>query len=256
MKISIITVTHNSEKTLQKTIESVTSQTYPHIEHILVDGASTDGTVDLIKKSLPLVGVSSSQWISEPDKGMYDALNKGIKMASGNIIGILNSDDRFHDEFILGQVAKAFEDPEIDAIYGDIRFVHPNNTKRTQRYYSSKHWNPKKFAWGYMPAHPSVYIRKKFYDQLGAFKTDYRIAADYELLIRFFHTHQLRTKYLPLLMVDMLPGGLSNQSWESRWLLNKEIVRGCRENGIDTNMFKLSLKYFRKVFEYVRVLDN
>ncbi|XOV91141.1 MAG: glycosyltransferase family 2 protein [Bacteroidota bacterium] len=252
MKISIVTVTYNSANTLQGTLDSVNSQTYPNIEHILIDGASTDGTVDLIKKSTARSDDSQTgyKWISEPDQGMYDALNKGIAMVSGDIIGILNSDDRFHDETILEQVAQAFEDPEVDAIYGDIRFVQPGNPEKTQRYYSSKHWNPEKFAWGYMPAHPSVYIRKKFYDQLGTFKTDYTIAADYELLIRFLYTHQLRTRYLPLLMVDMLPGGLSNQSWKSRWLLNKEIVRGCRENGIRTNMIKLSFKYFRKVFEY------
>ncbi len=245
MKISIITVTYNSVNTLQKTIDSVNSQNHPNIEHILIDGSSTDGTLDLIKKG------KIEKWVSEPDQGMYDALNKGIAMATGDIVGILNSDDYFHDVTILAQVAKAFEDPEVDAIYGDIRFVNPNNPKKTQRYYSSKHWHPGKFAWGYMPAHPSVYIRKKFYDQLGTFKTDYNIAADYELLIRFLHTNKLRTKYLPLLMVDMLPGGLSNQSWKSRWLLNKEIVRACRENGIRTSLLKVSLKYFKKVFEYL-----
>ena len=254
MKITVITVTYNSAKTLRRTLESVKAQDHPDIEHIIVDGASTDGTVDLIKKSCALARSDDSQtsykWISEPDKGMYDAINKGIKMATGDVIGILNSDDCYSDETILSQVANAFSDDELEAIYGDIRFVQKHQGK-TQRYYSAKRFHPGKFAWGYMPPHPSFYARKATYEKLGGYQTDYTIAADYELLIRFLYTNKIKAKYLPLLMVDMLPGGLSNQSWKSRWLLNKEIVRACHENGIQTNMLKLSLKYFKKVFEYV-----
>lgn len=254
MKISVITVTYNSAKTLRRTLESVKAQDHPNIEHIIVDGASTDGTVDLIKKSRALARSDDSQtgykWISEPDKGMYDAINKGIKMATGEVIGILNSDDCYSDETILSQVADAFSDDELEAIYADIRFVQKHKGK-TQRYYSAKHFHPGKFAWGYMPPHPSFYARKATYEKLGGYQTDYTIAADYELLIRFLFTNRIKTRYLPLLMVDMLPGGLSNQSWKSRWLLNKEIVRACHENGIQTNMLRLSLKYFKKVFEYV-----
>ncbi|MBV6641971.1 MAG: glycosyltransferase [Cyclobacteriaceae bacterium] len=254
MKISVITVTYNSAKTLRRTLESVKAQDHPDIEHIIVDGASTDGTVDLIKKSCALTRSDDSQtsyrWISEPDKGMYDAINKGIEMATGEVIGILNSDDCYSEETILSQVADAFSDDELEAIYGDIRFVQKHKGK-TQRYYSAKHFHPGKFTWGYMPPHPSFYARKATYEKLGGYQTDYTIAADYELLIRFLFTNRIKTRYLPLLMVDMLPGGLSNQSWKSRWLLNKEIVRACHENGIQTNMLKLSLKYFKKVFEYV-----
>ena len=245
IRITVITVTYNSAKTLWRTLESVKAQDHPDIEHIIVDGASTDGTVELVKK----FGIKN--WISEPDKGMYDAINKGIKMATGDIIGILNSDDCYNDETILGQVADAFSDDELEAIYGDIRFVQKHKRK-TQRYYSAKHFHPGKFAWGYMPPHPSFYARKATYEKLGGYQTDYIIAADYELLIRFLCTNRIKARYLPLLMVDMLPGGLSNQSWKSRWLLNKEIVRACQENGIQTNMLKLSLKYFKKVFEYVK----
>ena len=244
MKISVITVTYNSAKTLRRTLESVKAQDHPDIEHIVVDGASTDGTVELVKE----FGIKN--WISEQDEGMYDAINKGIKMATGEVIGILNSDDCYSEETILSQVADAFSDDELEAIYGDIRFVQKHKGK-TQRYYSAKHFHPGKFAWGYMPPHPSFYARKATYEKLGGYQTDYTIAADYELLIRFLFTNRIKTRYLPLLMVDMLPGGLSNQSWKSRWLLNKEIVRACHENGIQTNMLKLSLKYFKKVFEYV-----
>jgi len=254
LKISVITVTYNSAATLRRTLESVKAQDHPDIEHIIVDGASTDGTVELLKKSCALARSDDSQtgykWISEPDKGMYDAINKGIKMATGEVIGILNSDDCYSEETILSKVADAFNDDELEAIYGDIRFVQKHKGK-TQRYYSAKHFHPGKFAWGYMPPHPSFYARKATYEKLGGYQTDYIIAADYELLIRFLCTNRIKARYLPLLMVDMLPGGLSNQSWKSRWLLNKEIVRACHENGIQTNMLKLSLKYFRKIFEYV-----
>lgn len=222
------------------------AQSYGNVEHIVVDGASTDGTVELIKDS----GIK--KWISEPDGGMYDALNKGIEMATGDLIGILNSDDVFSEPHTLQQVAAAFEqDPELEAVYGDIRFVSPKNPARTIRYYSSKDFYPEKFALGYMPAHPSVYLKKSVYETHGLFQTDYTIAADYELLTRVIYKHRIQTQYLPLLMVDMLPGGLSNASIYSRYLLNKEIVRACRENGIRTNLLKVSMKYFRKIFEYL-----
>lgn len=254
MKITVITVTYNSAKTLRRTLESVKAQDHSEIEQIIVDGASTDGTIELIKKSCALARSDDSQtgykWISEPDKGMYDAINKGIRMATGEVIGILNSDDCYSDKTILSQVADAFSDDELEAIYGDIRFVRKHKG-RTRRYYSAKHFHPGKFAWGYMPPHPSFYARKATYEKLGGYQTDYTIAADYELLIRFLYTNEIKARYLPLLMVDMLPGCLSNQSWKSRWLLNKEIVRACHENGIQTNMLRLSLKYFKKVFEYV-----
>ena len=244
MKISVITVTYNSAKTLRQTLESVKAQDHPDIEHIIIDGSSTDDTVEMVKD----FGITN--WISEHDKGMYDAINKGIKMATGEVIGILNSDDCYSDDAILSQVADAFSDDELEAIYGDIRFVQKHKGK-TQRYYSAKRFHSGKFAWGYMPPHPSFYARKATYEKLGGYQTDYTIAADYELLIRFLYTNRIKARYLPLLMVDMLPGGLSNQSWKSRWLLNKEIVRACHENGIQTNMLKLSLKYFKKVFEYL-----
>lgn len=245
MKISILTVSYNSASTIQDTIESVKSQEYKDIEYIIIDGNSTDGTVDIIKANAAHV----TKWISEPDKGIYDAMNKAVKLATGEVVGILNSDDYYADTTILSHVAKAFEDPAIDAVFGNLVFVDPSNLNKVVRTYSSGHWHPKKLSWGFMPAHPTFFVRRKYYEQFGLFKTDYKIAADYELLIRFLYVHKLTYTYLPLTMVKMRRGGVSSRSWKSNVILNNEIMRGCRENGIYTNVVMVYSKYFRKLFE-------
>ena len=187
--------------------------------------------------------------MSEPDKGIYDAMNKGLKMVTGEVVGIINSDDFYHNNTIISSVAKAFEDESIDAVFGDLVFVDRNNLSKVVRTYSSKNWYPEKFARGFMPAHPTFFVRRKYYEQFGLFKTDYKIAADYELLIRFLYVNKLRYKYLPLTMVTMRKGGVSSNGIKSNIILNDEIIRGCRENGIKTNVFKVYMKYFSKVFE-------
>lgn len=245
MKISIITVCFNSEKTIADTLESVAKQTHDDIEHIVVDGGSSDNTLSIVQ-GFPHI----SNVISESDDGMYDALNKGINLATGDYIGTLNSDDQLNNSFVIENLVNEITKDSLDIYFGDVRFIKSGKAK-TLRYYSSSNFRPSKFAWGYMPAHPSVYIRRELFDEFGHYKTDYEIAADYELLIRFLHTAKASYRYLPELMVDMEPGGRSNASIKSRYVLNQEIVRGCRENGISTNMAKLSLKYFRKVFEYL-----
>ena len=246
MKVSIITVTYNSAATLQDTLESVKRQDYPNIEHILVDGASKDGTVNIIR-SYPHV----AKYVSERDKGLYDAINKGILMSTGDVIGILNSDDFFPHDKVISNMVKVFKEQNVDAVYGDIAFVRPENLQRVVRHYSSKKFHPKKFAYGYMPAHPSFYVKREFYEQYGLYKLDYKIAADYELLMRFMHSNHLKYAYNPEVMVYMRTGGVSNKNVLSRWTLNKEIIRACKENGVNTNMFIVSLKYIFKVFEYV-----
>jgi glycosyltransferase involved in cell wall biosynthesis len=246
LTISIITATYNSAATLGDTIRSVEEQDYPHWEHIIVDGGSKDGTVELIKAHPHI-----TEWVSEKDRGLYDAINKGIQRASGEVVGILNSDDFFPDKTVLSAIAQAFEDPELDAVIGDIAFVRPENLRKIVRHYSSARFHPKKFAAGYMPAHPSFYVRKKFYDQYGLYKLDYKIAADYELLIRFMHTKGIRFRYIPRILVYMRTGGVSNEGLMSRYVLNREIVRACAENGIKTNMARLAMKYFNKIFEYI-----
>lgn len=245
MKISLLTVSYNSASTIADSIKSVRSQDHKDIEYIIVDGNSKDGTQEIIKASENAI----DKWISEPDKGIYDAMNKALKMATGDVVGILNSDDYYSDSTIISQVAAAFSDPSIDAVFGDLVFVDPNNLSKVVRTYSSSHWNPKKFAWGFMPAHPTFFVRRKYYEQFGLFKTDYKIAADYELLIRFLFVHRLKYRYLPLKMVIMRKGGVSSRNLMSNVVLNNEIMRGCRENGIYTNAFMVYSKYFRKLFE-------
>src|SRR5579871_2740865 len=226
MKISLLTVSFNSAATIKDTIESVRSQDYPDVEYIVVDGNSQDGTVDIIKS----YSAKIDKWISEPDKGIYDAMNKAVRMATGDVVGILNSDDFYSSTNILSQVAAAFEDKTVDAVFGDLVFVDPNNLKKVVRTYSSAKWHPGKFARGFMPAHPTFFVRRKYYEEIGLFKTDYKIAADYELLIRFLYVHKLKYKYLPINMVTMRKGGVSSNGIRSNIILNDEIIRGCREN--------------------------
>ncbi|MEZ5039054.1 MAG: glycosyltransferase family 2 protein [Saprospiraceae bacterium] len=246
MKVTLITVAYNSAKTIRKTLESIASQDYPHIEHIVIDGASKDNTVDIVKEFQHV-----HRLISEPDKGMWDGLNKGLAIAEGDIIGMLNSDDVYADHTIISQVVAAFKKYQVDTVYGDIQFVSTKDPEKVVRYYSSKKFHPGKFRYGYMPAHPSFFVKRTVYEKYGYFKPDYKIAADYDLMIRFLKIHQVSYKYLDLMMVNMLIGGMSNDSLKSIYILNKEIVRTCRENGIYTNLFILSLKYFRKVFELI-----
>ncbi len=248
MKVSIITVTYNSALTLSDTLLSVRNQDYGNIEHVLVDGGSKDNTVEIIK-SFPHV----TNWVSEKDKGLYDAINKGIEMATGDIVGILNSDDFFPDKSIVSKIVETFKSNDIDAVYGDIAFIRPDNLQKVIRHYSSKKFHPRKFAFGFMPAHPSFYAKKECYNRMGLYKYDYKIAADYELLIRFLYKNKIKTSYIPAIMVYMRTGGVSNKNVLSRYTLNKEIVRACKDNGINTNMFLLSLKYFKKIFEFINV---
>lgn len=254
MKISLVTVTFNSTRTLRDTIQSVLSQIYLDIEYIIVDGCSQDKTVDIIKEYEPLFH-GRLKWISEKDNGLYDAMNKGIRMATGDIIGIINSDDFYHRRDIIMKVAEAFKNSDIRAVYGDVRFVNPQNLDKTVRYYSSKRFTPEMFRFGFMPAHPTFFTYRKYFEEFGYYKTDYKIAADYELLIRFLYVHQLKSKYLPFDFMKMRTGGTSTASIKSNILLNKEIVIACKENGIWTCMPLLFLKYLIKVFELLSVKE-
>jgi len=246
LKVTVITVTYNRAETIEDTMKSVASQTYKDIEHIIIDGASTDSTLEIVRR-FPHV----SKIISEKDSGMYNAINKGIFHSTGDIIGILNSDDFFSDDTIIEKVVRSFS-PDIQILIGDIAYVSPQNINKVVRYYSSKSWKPSKFRWGFMPPHPSVYLRRKCFDEKGVYKEEYRISADYEFLIRMLYVAGYKYKYLPLNMVTMRLGGISTKNAKARYILNKEIVRACKENGIYTNLPMLSLKYFIKIFEYIR----
>lgn len=253
LKISVITVAYNSESTIQDTISSVLSQTYPDIEYIVVDGNSSDKTMQIVQSFASSFG-TRMKWISEKDKGLYDAMNKGIQMATGDVIGIINSDDFYHRNDIIEKVADAFQqNRETEAVFGDVVFVHPDKLDKTVRYYSASVFRPKMFRFGFMPPHPSFFTYKRNFEQFGYYQTDYKIAADYELLIRFLYTKRLKYKYLPVDFLKMRMGGKSTSSVKSNWTLNREIVRACKENNILTSMFLLTFKYLYKIFEFIIV---
>lgn len=246
MKFSVITVTFNSAATVADCVKSVTRQTYGDVEHIIIDGSSSDNTLQAIED----VPGTNRIVVSEPDKGMYDAMNKGLALATGDIVGILNSDDFYTNDDVLSTIAGAFTDPEVDVVLGDVQFVDPRNFKRIIRYYPASRFHPGSFRFGFMPPHPGFYARREFYNGLGGYRTDYRIAADYELLIRFLAIARLRYKFLSLPVVSMRPGGISTRSLRSNFILNNEILRACRENGLETNILNVYSKYLYKGFEF------
>ena len=243
MKVSIITVVWNNKETIKDAIESVLNQTYENIEYIIIDGASTDGTVELIQN----YGSKISQFISEKDKGLYDAMNKGISLATGDVIGILNSDDFYINEHVIQKIVDTFKENNVNSVFADLVFVKPNNLEKIVRYYDSSKFHPSKFAYGWMPAHPTFFVKREFYEKYGVYKTDYKIAADYELLTRFLAKYKLSYFYLKESIIKMRVGGVSTSGLKSNYILNKEIIRGCKENGIDTNWLKVLSKYPAKL---------
>jgi glycosyltransferase involved in cell wall biosynthesis len=246
LKVSLITVTFNSALTLADTINSIRDQDYSNIEYIIIDGNSNDRTVQLIKENLDVV----SSWISEPDTGLYDAMNKGIKMATGEIVGIINSDDFYHRKDAISKIVEGFSRKEIQCVFADVRFVKSNNLEKTIRYYSSKKFNLGAFSWGFMPAHPTFFTFRCNFEKFGFYRTDFKIAADFELLVRFLYKHKLPFKYLPVDLMKMRLGGLSTASLKSTWIINQEDLRACKVNGLSTNYVRLYSRYFRKILEY------
>jgi len=248
VKISIITATYNSARTIEDTIKSVLAQTYDDIEYIVVDGVSSDDTVEIVRKYEPLFN-GRLRWVSEKDKGLYDAMNKGFAMATGEVVGILNSDDYFTSNDVVERFVGAFNDKDVDAIYGDIHFIKDDAPDKCVRYYSSKRFAPFCLRFGFMPAHPSFYCRKSVYEKAGYYRTDYEIGSDYEMMVRLFLVHKIRAKYLPIDFVTMRTGGVSNRNVHSRLALIRDDVRGCRENGIYTNTLMICVKFLFKLFE-------
>jgi glycosyltransferase involved in cell wall biosynthesis len=234
LKISIITVVWNNKETIKDAIDSVLSQTYKDIEYIVIDGGSTDGTVDIVKEYQDKISV----FISEPDEGIYDAMNKGIVLATGNVIGILNSDDFYINELTIGKVVKEFKEKKVDSVYADLVYVKPKNFNKTVRYYDSGNFNPSKFSYGWMPAHPTFFVKRKVYEKYGVFRTDLKIAADFDILSRFLYIHKISYSYIKEALVKMRTGGVST-SFNSIWINNIETLRVCRDNGIKTNIFKV-----------------
>lgn len=248
MKISIITVSFNSEKTLKDTINSVLSQTYKNIEYIIIDGESSDGTMAIVSEYEKLFQ-GRMKWKSEKDHGLYDAMNKGIAMSTGDIIGILNSDDYFTSNDVIERMVSAFED-DIDAVYGDVHFVHQGVPDRCVRYYSSALFKPSLLRYGFMPAHPSFYARRRIYERYGYYSLNYNIASDYDLMVRLLYKYKIKSRYLKMDFVTMRIGGISTKNINNRLLITQEDVLACRRNGLYSNIFLISFKYFVKIFEF------
>ena len=246
MKVSIITVCFNSESTIENTIKSVLNQNYHDIEYIIVDGNSNDNTLKIIDK----YGNKISKYISEDDLGIYDAMNKGLKISSGEIVGVLNSDDVFVDTNIISRIVSEFIlNSQLDFVYGDVSFVDKSNY--IIRKYSSSKWSDKKLSYGYMPAHPTFYCKKKLFHHFGFFRTDFKIAADFELITRFCTSTKLKYSYIPDVLVCMSIGGISTKGIRSTFIINREIKYACKLNSLRTNYFRLYLRYFKKLFEYI-----
>lgn len=252
MKVSIITVVRNNEATIAHAINSVLSQDYPDIEYIVIDGGSNDSTVDIIKS----YGKKINRFISESDEGMYNGMNKGLKLAKGSIVGLLNSDDFYEHKRIISEVVEQFILRKVDLIFGDIVFVNPQNLHQVIRYYSSAKFHPELLSWGWIPAHTSCFLKREVYEKYGYFKRDYQLAADYELLLRFIKIHQISYSYIPKVLVRMRPGGASNKNLLCRWISNQEILKACGEHGIKTNFFKLLARYPAKIWENILIHDT
>ncbi|WP_104709090.1 glycosyltransferase family 2 protein [Helicobacter felis] len=240
MKISIISVVFNGAKTLETAIQSVLAQHYQEVEHIVVDGGSCDGSVEILKRYS-----AHLSFTSEPDQGLYDALNKGIARARGEIVGILHSDDVFAHPQVLHKVASTFqENQEAQMVYGDLVYLKGS---KVVRYYQSGEFDPKLFFYGRVPAHPTVFVKKSVYDRFGGYKIDYKISADYEWLLRVLVLGGVKWVYLPEVLVKMGVGGLSTRGLKSLWIANKENLRACRENGIKAHWGTMLLKYPYKI---------
>lgn len=242
MKISVITVCYNSAATIRDTLRSVAEQSHPELEHIVVDGASTDQTADIVRQ-FPHV----AHFICEPDEGLYHAMNKGIALASGEVVALLNADDFYTHPEVLARVAAQFEQSGAQALYGDLQYVHPVYLHRIVRHWRSGAYRVSDFRWGWMPPHPAFFVRRQWYDLLGNFDLEFRMAADYELMLRFLYKHQIPATYLPEVLVQMRAGGISNASWRHRWRAHREDRKAWVKNGLQPAFFTLWMKPLRKI---------
>ena len=249
MKVSVITVCLNSNDTLKRSLDSIINQDYYDIEKIIVDGGSKDGThkiIDDYKNFLDKI-------IIQDDKGIYDAMNKGLKNASGEIICFLNSDDFYSSPNIISYVVSKFKENKLDLFYGDVAFFKSNNETKIIRYFSSNLFSPKKLKYGLMPAHPSLFLHKDIIKKVGLFEENYKIAGDFEYMLRIFKIKNIKYLYRKKIIVYMQIGGISTKGINSYILSNKEILRACKENDIKTNIFIICLRYFYKIKELIEI---
>ena len=251
LKISIITSVYNNKETIAEAIESVLSQTYENIEYIVVDGASTDGTVEIVEQYADRIGT----FVSEPDRGIYDGLNKGIALATGDVVGFLHSDDLFEDEYVVEKIARAFESSGAESIYGDLTYVTKENTGKVVRYWKSGQFSYAKLKRGWMPPHPTFYVKRDVYERYGVFDTTFKIAADYDTVLRFLGREKISTHYIPEVLVKMRLGGASNKSLKNLIQKSREDLKAMKNNGVGhvgslfvKNASKLP-QFFRKAKE-------
>ncbi|MBU4445801.1 glycosyltransferase [bacterium] len=253
IKVSIITPSYNSENTIEDTIQSILCQKYKYIEHIIIDGGSTDGTLDIIKEYRDRV----AYWISEPDDGIYDAMNKGIKAATGEIVGILNSDDIYADNSVIEEVVNIISIGNTDTCYGDLMYVDKDNTKKVIRQWKSGNFSKEKFKLGWAPPHPTFFVRRSIYEKYGYFKnSNFPIAADYELMLRFLYKIGCSTEYIPKVLVKMRTGGRSRPSLTNTINSNIECYRAWKINDLNPNPITFILKPLSKVNQYIKPLKS
>lgn len=248
MKISIITATYNSGNTVTDTLKSVLAQSYHEYELLVIDGASKDNTLEIVKSLQPQFE-GKLRYVSEPDKGIYDAMNKGIRLATGEVVGILNSDDFYTSQDVLETVADRMKHNDVDAVYGDVHYVDGKDLTKCVRYYSSKPFRRWMMRLGFMPAHPSFYCRREVYEKYGCFDTSYRVAADFENLLRLIFVNHIKTLYVPKDFVTMRTGGASSSGWQSHKKIMKDHLKALRKNGVYSNIFLLGLRYVYKIVE-------
>lgn len=247
MKVSIITVCYNSEETIEKTIQSVINQTYTDLEYIIIDGDSNDKTTDIILNYKDKI----SYYISEPDKGIYHAMNKGIELSSGEIVAILNSDDCYINDKIINEVVKTFIEHDVDSIYTNLYLVDQKNTDKIIRNCTYNNYEKGLFFKGWHPPHPSLFLKKEVYDKFGKFDTTYKIASDYELMLRLFEIKSISSIYLPIYTIRMSNGGVSTSSLRHIYQTQKECLSAFKNHNLQLNIFNyFFLKYYQKIKQY------
>lgn len=250
MKISVITVTYNSAATVEDAMASVLSQTWKDIEYIVVDGGSSDATLDIVRSYEPRFG-GRMKWISEPDNGIYDAMNKGVRMATGDVVGILNSDDFFTSDDVVAHVVESIT-PDVEGIYGDVHFVKGDDLTKNVRTYSGRMFRPWMVRMGFIPPHPSLYLRRRVYERYGLYDSELRISADFELIANIAYVNDVKLKYVNFDVVTMRTGGESTKSLLNRRLGTREDLIACRKLNIRTNWLLIHMKYLLKLYGALR----
>jgi glycosyltransferase involved in cell wall biosynthesis len=246
LKISVITAVYNRADSITQAVQSVQAQSWPNVEHVVIDGASTDGTLQALQACMN----AQTVWVSEPDKGIYDALNKGLARATGDVLGFMHSDDFYADNDVLQSVAAAFANPAVDAVYGDLDYVAKADTARVIRRWRSGEYSAAKLAHGWMPPHPTLYVRRSVFERWGGFDTSFKIAADYDAILRYFGQGKIAPAYIPRVLVKMRLGGESNRSLARIWLKTQEDYTALHRNGVG-GVGALAWKNLSKLGQFV-----